>query len=366
MTVSVPDYFKGFGIDSKENWNKPKLVSYKRKEINPTDVVLENICCGLCGTDIHVAQESWRALRRKDLVVGHEIIGKVIAVGDQVKDIKVGQRVGIGAASGSCASCTRCQNDNEQYCLKGVPTYNGIDVHSNDYITQGGYSSHSIANEQFVFPIPDSLESEIAAPLMCAGLTVYSPLVRNIGHVKNPVVAIVGIGGLGHLALQFAKALGAEVYAFSRSSSKKKEATGFGADGFIATAEEENWSEKYHDKFDLILNCASSVEGFALDQYLKTLKVEGRFVSVGLPPIKDKFEVSPFTFISNGGSFGSSLLGSKKEALDMLKLAAEKGVKPKIEKISISEEGCNTALTRCEEGDVRYRFVFTDFDKAFA
>lgn len=366
MTVSVPDNFKGFAVDGQANWNKPKLVSYPRKEIKPTDVVLENICCGLCGTDIHATQENWGPVKRKDLVVGHEIIGKVIAVGDDVKDIKVGQRVGVGAASNSCCACSRCDNDNEQYCGKGVPTYNGVDNFADGYVTQGGYSSHSIANEKFVFPIPDALESEEAAPLMCAGLTVYSPLVRNIGHLKNPTVAVVGIGGLGHLALQFAKALGAEVYAFSRSSSKKKEAGTFGVDGFVATAEESDWSDKYHDRFDLILNCASRVDGFVLDQYLNTLKVDGRFVSVGLPPAKDKFEVTPFSFLSNGGSFGSSLLGSKTEALDMLKLAAEKGVKPMIEKIPISEEGCNTALSRCDNGDVRYRFVFTDYDKAFA
>ncbi|PSK74818.1 hypothetical protein CJJ07_005410 [Candidozyma auris] len=366
MTVSVPEEFKGFAVSGNAEWNKPKLVSYKHKEIKPTDVVLENICCGLCGTDIHAAQENWGKVKRKDLVVGHEIIGKVIAVGEDVKTIKVGQRVGIGAASSSCCACTRCDNDNEQYCKKGVPTYNGVDHFSNGYVTQGGYSSHSIANEMFVFPIPDALESEDAAPLMCAGLTVYSPLVRNIRHLKNPVVAIVGIGGLGHLALQFAKALGAEVYAFSRGSSKKKEAASFGADGFVATAEESDWSDKYHDKFDLILNCASRVEGFVLDQYLNILKVDGRFVSVGLPPVKDKFELSPFTFLSNGGSFGSSLLGSKSEALEMLNLAAEKGIKPMIEKIPISEEGCNEALTRCDSGDVRYRFVFTDYAKAFA
>lgn len=363
---SVPDTFKGFAVDTKENWNKPKLVSYQRKKINPTDVVLKNICCGLCGTDIHTTQENWGPMKRPDTVVGHEIIGNVIAVGDKVKDIKVGDRVGVGAASGSCCACSRCEHDNEQYCKDGVSTYNDIDVFADGYVTQGGYSSHTIANEKFVFPIPDALDSVSAAPLMCAGLTVYSPIVRNIRHLKNPVVAIIGIGGLGHLALQFAKALGAEVYAFSRSSAKKEEALSLGADGFIATQEEKDWAEKFHDKFDLILNCASRVEGFSLDQYLSTLTVEGRFVSVGLPPVSDKFELNPFSFLSSGGSFGSSLLGSKKEVMDMLALAAEKGIKPMVEEIPISEENCEVALTRCNDGDVRYRFVFTNYDKAFA
>lgn len=366
MTVTVPEQFKGFAVSSKENWNKPKLVLYARKEIRPTDVVLENICCGLCGTDLHTLQENWGPMKRKDCVVGHEIVGKVIAVGDEVQSIKVGDRVGVGAASLSCRECLRCTGNNEQYCAHGVGTYNAVDGFSNGYVTQGGYSSHSIANEQFCFPIPDALESLAAAPLMCAGLTVYSPLVRNIGHIKNPTVAVIGIGGLGHLALQFAKALGAEVYAFSRSSSKKAEAAKFGASGFIATQEDKDWANTYFDKFDLILNCASNVDGFVLDQYLKTLKVDGRFVSVGLPPMSEKFEVSPFSFIRNGGSFGSSLLGSKQEALEMLQLAADKGVRPMVEEVPISEAGCAEALTRCEDGDIRYRFVFTKYDEAFA
>ncbi|KAM9904916.1 hypothetical protein OXX69_007386 [Metschnikowia pulcherrima] len=366
MTVSVPDTFKGFAVSASDKWNQPKLVSFERKKILPTDVVIKNICCGLCGTDIHTVQENWGPLKRKDAVVGHEIIGNVIAVGDDVKTIKIGDRVGIGAASTSCGDCSRCKNDNEQYCPKGVSTYNAVDSFADDYVTQGGYASHSIANEQFCFPIPDKLDSAVAAPLMCAGLTVYSPLVRNIGKREKPVVGIIGIGGLGHLALQFAKALGAEVYAFSRGSSKKKEALSFGADGFIATQEDEGWEKKYFDKFDLILNCASGVDDFSLDKYLSTLVVDGRFVSAGLPPSGDTFAVHPFTFVRNATSFGSSLLGSKAEALEMLELAAEKGIKPMIEEVPISEQSCGEALTRCNDGDVRYRFVFTDYDKAFA
>ncbi|GEQ72230.1 hypothetical protein JCM33374_g5917 [Metschnikowia sp. JCM 33374] len=365
MTSVIPDTFKGFAISSPENWNKPKLVSFKPKRLSPTDVVMKNICCGLCGTDVHISRGNWGPLKRNDLVVGHEIIGHVIAIGDQVKSIKVGDRVGVGAATSACNECSRCQSDNEQYCPKGVETYNSVDIYADDYVTQGGYSSHSIANEQFCFPIPEKMESTVAAPLMCAGLTVYSPLVRNIGHLDKPVVGIIGIGGLGHLALQFAKALGAEVYAFSRSSAKKDEAISFGADGFIATQEVENWEKQYHNKFDMILNCASGVD-FSLDKYLSTLVVSGKFVSVGLPPADDTFAVHPFTFVRNATSFGSSYLGSKIEAIEMLQLAVENGIKPMIEEVPINEESCSQALTRCEDGDVRYRFVFTNFDDAFA
>ncbi|CUM62623.1 uncharacterized protein PRCAT00000177001 [Priceomyces carsonii] len=367
MTVSkVPQKFQGFAVEDSKQWSSAKLVSYDRKKINPTDVVIQNIACGLCGTDIHVLQENWSKKLRKDTVVGHEIIGHVIAVGDDVTQVKVGQRVGIGAGCSSCRSCNRCSHDNEQYCSKEVGTYNSVDTFSDDYVTQGGYSSHSIANEQFVFPIPDGLDTSVAAPLMCAGLTVYSPLVRNIGrHAEGKTVGIIGIGGLGHLAIQFARALGAEVYAFSRTSSKKKEAIQMGAHGFVATNEESDWVSKYVDKFDFILNCASRADGFTLSNYLSILKVDLKFISVGLPPVSETFEVSPFTFLKNGGSFGSSLLGSKAEALEMLELAAAKGVKPWVEEVPISEQGVKNALERCNKGDVRYRFVFTQFDKAF-
>lgn len=341
------------------------MASYDHKKINANDVVVKNICCGLCGSDLHTLRGNWGPFNRKDLVVGHEIIGHVIAVGDQVEQFKVGDRVGIGAKSSACGECNRCKTDNEQYCTQGVGTYNTPDSKADGYVSQGGYSSHSIAHEQFVFAIPDQLESVHAAPLMCAGLTVFSPLKRNIGHREKPVVGIIGIGGLGHLAIQFAKALGAEVYAFSRSYAKEKEAKLFGAHGFIATLEDKDWAKRYNDKFDFILNCASDVDGFVLDQYLSVLTVDGRFCSVGLPPVGKKFEVTPFTFLRSATSFGASLLGSKVEAIEMLKLAADKGIKPMIEEVPIDEASCGKALERCEDGDVRYRFVFTEFDKAF-
>ncbi|ODV81913.1 GroES-like protein [Suhomyces tanzawaensis NRRL Y-17324] len=366
MSVSaVPQYFKGFAVSSSENWNKPKLVEYERKQIQPHDVVIKNVACGLCGSDLHTLREQWMPMQRKELVVGHEIVGHVMAVGDKVTQFKVGQRVGVGAASASCKDCVRCKNNNEHYCKKQVLTYNSHDEKTG-YVTQGGYSSHSIADEDFVFPIPDKMDFTVAGPLMCAGLTVFSPLIRNLGEdATGKTVGIIGIGGLGHLAIQFANALGAKVVTFSRSSSKKEQALSMGADSFVATGEEEGWNTKYEDSFDLMLNCASGVDGLNLSDYLDVLKVDANFVSVGLPPAKDSFQLSPISFLGNGGSFGSSFLGSKKEAMKMLEIAAEKGVKPWIEEIDISEENCHEALTRCHNGDVRYRFVFTGFDKAF-
>ncbi|CAK9440096.1 uncharacterized protein LODBEIA_P41960 [Lodderomyces beijingensis] len=367
MPEAVPDQFQGFAVDKKENWNRPKLTSYDRKPINAHDVVLKNETCGLCYSDIHTVQANWSPIARDNLVVGHEIVGKVIAVGDKVTEFKIGDRVGIGAASSSCRECNRCKSDNEQYCKTQAATYNSKDVRSDGYVTQGGYSSHSIADELFCFKIPDDLPSKYASPLMCAGITVFSPLIRNLGgaDAKGKNVGIIGIGGLGHLALQFANAMGANVVAFSRSSSKKQQALELGAHEFIATGEDKDWAEKYDDYFDLILNCASGVDGLNLEEYLSVLKVDKKFVSVGLPPVEEKFEVSPFTFLKQGASFGSSLLGSKAEVQQMLDIAAKHNVKPMIEEIPISEENCAKALDRCEAGDVRYRFVFTDFDKAF-
>lgn len=363
--MSVPTEFQGFAVDKGENWNKPKLVSYEHKKILPTDVVVKNICCGLCGSDIHTIQEQWGKMKRNDLVVGHEIVGHVVQVGEAVTEFKIGQRVGIGPLSASCGDCKRCKSDNEQYCSQAVPVYNGKDGFADNYITQGGYASHLIAKEQFVFPIPEALDSVSAAPLMCAGMTVYSPLKRCLAGKKNPVVGIIGIGGLGHLALQFAKAMGAEVYAFSRGYSKKEEALGYGVEGFVATGEEKDWDQKLNDKFDLILNCASQVEGMTLQKYLNCLTVQGQFINVGLPPVGKNFEISAFSFLSNGSTFGTSLLASKSEVIEMLEVAVEKGVRPKVEEIPISEAAAGKALERCEQGDVRYRFVFTEFDKAF-
>lgn len=368
MTLeSVPSTFKGFGVDKKENWNKPKLVEYSPKQINPHDVVLKNEACGLCYSDIHTLQSNWGPYRRNDLVVGHEIIGTVIAVGDAVSEFKIGQRVGIGAGNSACRECNRCTHNNEQYCKQMCGTYNNPDPRSNGYVTQGGYSSHAIADEQFVFAIPENLSSVHAAPLMCAGITVFSPLVRNLGQdARGKTVGIIGIGGLGHLAVQFANALGARVVAFSRTSNKKEQAHVLGAHEFVATAEDSTWTTKYDDKFDFILNCASGVDGLNLSDYLGVLKVEAKFISVGLPPATEQFGVSPFTFLKNGVAFGSSLLGSKAEVVQMLELAAAHDIKPWIEEVPLTEENCGKALDRCHKGDVRYRFVFTEFDKAFA
>ena len=229
-------------------------------------------------------------------------------------------------------------------------------------VSQGGYSSHVRTHEHWVFPIPDALASNTVAPMLCAGLTAYSPLVRN-GAGPGKKVGIVGLGGIGHFGIMFAKALGAETWAISRSRAKEADARKLGADGYIATAE-EGWEKEHLFSFDLIINCANSSEGFDLAKYLSMMDVHGRWVSVGLPEEEGQV-IKAQSLIANGVLIGASHLGSRREMLDMLQLAADKGLKGWVEEIPISEEGLKEAMLRMKKGDVHYRFTLTGYEKVF-
>lgn len=229
-------------------------------------------------------------------------------------------------------------------------------------VSQGGYSSHVRTHEHWVFPIPEKLESNLAAPMLCAGLTAFSPLVRN-GAGPGKKVGIVGIGGIGHFGIMFAKALGAETWAISRSRAKEADARKIGADGFIATGE-EGWEKGHQYSFDVIINCANSSKGFDLAKYLSLMDVHGRWISVGLPEEEGQ-EIKAQNLISNGVLIGASHLGSRKEMLQMLQLAADKGLKSWVQEIPIGEAGLKEAMERMTKGDVRYRFTLTGYDKAF-
>lgn len=230
-------------------------------------------------------------------------------------------------------------------------------------MSQGGYASHMRANEYFVFPIPEGVSSIDAASMMCAGLTVYSPLVR-AGTGPGKKVAIIGIGGLGHYALLFAKALGAEVYAISSSPSKEAESKKLGADHFISLST-ENWIKDYPMTFDFILNCSSQTHRMDLAGMLSTLKPNCLFNNVGLPeePLP---ELRAQAFVSNGSRIGTSHIGCRTEALAMLKLANDMKIKPWVETIQIGEAGCKKAVEKINTNDVRYRVILTGFDSAFA
>lgn len=370
--VDYPREFKGFAITDSKNWDQPKLTSYEPKKFGEHDIDIEVECCGICASELFSLKNEWSnaplaclssSYGPKSQVVGHEVIGKVVAVGDKVSLCKLGERVGLGAQAFSCMACPRCSSNNEQYCLKSVGTY--CSRYSDGYVSQGGYASHVRAHEQFCFPIPDDIPSEFVAPLMCGGLTVYSPIKRNIEGVQGARVGIIGIGGLGHMAIMIAKALGAHVTAFSRSSKKKEDALKMGADSFVATGEEQDWNAKLADSFHVVLNCASSTTALDLDAFISVLKVNCQLVSVGLPEKGERYDLSPFTFIKSGCSVGVSKLGSRQEAIELLELASTHGFKPWVETIDVSEAGVHEGLTRLDQGDVRYRFTLVGFHKFF-
>ncbi|ODQ78821.1 hypothetical protein BABINDRAFT_162502 [Babjeviella inositovora NRRL Y-12698] len=366
---NYPAEFQGFAVEDVAQWDHPKLTSYPPKAFQDNDIDIEIECCGVCGSDVHTVRGSWRPLASR-VVVGHEIIGKVIKVGSKVTHHKLGDRVGVGAQAKSCLDCVRCNTDNEQYCKTAVFTYNS--TYPDGYISQGGYASHVRLHEHYAFPIPDGIKSEHAGPLMCGGLTVYSPLKRFLDTAratnadKDVTVGVVGIGGLGSMAVQLAKALGyTKVYAISRGTSKKEDALKMGADSFIATGTEKNWQGSYSDTFDLILNCASSIADLDLSAFLSVMKVGGSFTSVGLGPADQSFSVSPQTFYKNSSNMGSSLLGSRLECIEMLDLAVKHNIIPWVEEVPISESGVHEVLTKCENGDARYRYCLTNFHEAF-
>lgn len=299
------------------------------------------------------------------ICVGHEVVGHAVKVGSAVKDVKVGDRVGVGAQVWACLKCPQCKSDNENYCPHMVDTYGAPypkEVDPDETISQGGYSSHIRAHEYFVFPIPDAIPSHLAAPMLCAGLTVWSPLKR-AGVGKGQKVAIVGLGGLGHFAVMWANALGAEVTVISHSPSKKDDALKLGAKHFVVSTE-DGWEKPLAFTFDFILNAADMTHQFDLTKYLSLGKVNTTFHQVGLPdealpPIKSQM------FMSNGSSIGASHIGNRPECLEMLKLAADKQLFPMVETLSISEAGCKEAVSRVADNKIKYRFTLTDYDKAF-
>ncbi|KUI68019.1 NADP-dependent alcohol dehydrogenase 6 [Cytospora mali] len=350
----------GFQVDSPDTWTDFHKRVHKLKPQGDYDVDIQILACGVCGSDVHTLCGGWGD-QHYPLVVGHEIIGLVTRTGPKVTLHKIGDRVGVGASSWACLECRQCKRDNEQYCPHQLDTY-GAEWPGTGYVTKGGYSSHVRIHEHYCFPVPAALPTNVAAPMMCAGLTVYSPLKRN-GCGPNRKVGVVGVGGLGHLAVMFAKAMGAEVWAFMLDHSLDADARELGAEGVIVMSE-EGVMEEHKRTFDLILNSASSAVNCA--PYLPLLDVNGRWIAVSMPAKNDKgTEVSTWTQIENGCLIGASHLGSRKEALEMLQLAADKGVRTWIEEIDISKEGLKTAIERCRRSDVRYRFCLTGFDKEF-
>ncbi|RUS47885.1 NAD(P)-dependent alcohol dehydrogenase [Cohnella sp. AR92] len=322
-------------------------TTIERRELRPDDILIAIKFSGICHSDIHSAYDEWGG-GIFPMVPGHEIAGVVEAVGSAVTKFAIGNRVGVGCFVDSCGECEYCLKGEEQYCTRGViNTYNSLDYDGKP--TYGGYSQRIVVRESFVVRIPDSLDLDVASPLLCAGITTYSPLKHwNAGPGKK--VAILGMGGLGHLAIQYAHAMGAEVTVLSRSPNKEEEARRFGADHYFATSDPEMFS-KLANRFDLILNTVSAT--LDVDAYLSLLRIDGTLVNVGAPPEPSQFQV--FSLIMGRRSLAGSLVGGIRETQEMLDFSAEHGIVPQIEVIRADQLG--EAYERVLRSDVRYRFV---------
>jgi len=287
------------------------------------------------------------------MITGHEVVGKVTAVGPKVTEFKVGDRAGVGAQVWSCMKCNRCKNDNENYCKQQVDTYNAKYPHTGD-IAHGGYSSGIRAHEQFVFRVPDGIEDKYVAPMFCGGLTVYSPLKR-FGAGPGKKVGVIGLGGLGHFAVMWAsKIFESEVTVFSSSDKKREDAMKMGAKHYVDYVNNKDWLKEAGEDFDLILSTRDVAEGFPITDFLSILNVGARFQTVGLPD--DPFPaVAGFAFAPNAGALSGSHIGSKAECQEMLEHAARLGLKTWIQEYPMKD--ASKAVHAVKENTVRYRAV---------
>jgi uncharacterized zinc-type alcohol dehydrogenase-like protein len=329
---------------------KSPLVPFQfdRRDLRPDDVQVEILYCGVCHSDLHQARDEWGG-SIYPMVPGHEIVGKVTRVGANVENFKAGDLAGVGVMIDSCRTCKNCKADLEQYCEQGMTgTYNGLE-RDGQTIAQGGYSSQIVTDQKFVLHISDKLDLKAVAPLLCAGITTYSPL-RYANVTKGTKVGIIGLGGLGHMGLKFAHSFGAEVTLISSSPSKEKDAKRLGASRFLLSSDEAQM-KKSHGYFDVLLNTVSANHDY--EPYLNLLGLNGTMLIVGLPsqpPI-----LSPFSLLSNRRSITGSMIGGIKETQEMLDYCAEKNIVSEVEVIPIQE--INNAYERMLKNDVRYRFV---------
>lgn len=322
--------------------------SFERRQPGPHDVAIDIKYCGICHSDIHQARDEWGG-SIFPMVPGHEIAGVVKSVGHAVKKYKVGDHVGVGCMVDSCRTCSYCGEGLEQYCEQGsTVTYNGLE-RDGKTPTYGGYSNHIVVDESFVLKIPQNLPLDKAAPLLCAGITLYSPLKHwNCGPGKK--VAIVGLGGLGHMGVKLACAMGAEVTVLSQTLKKKDDGIRMGAKHFYATSDSSTF-KKLQKSFDLIINTVSA--DLDLSAYLSLLKINGQMVLVGVP--EKSMPIHPFPLIMGRRSLAGSLIGGIKETQDMLDFCGKHNIACDIETITVDK--INEAYERVLRSDVRYRFV---------
>ncbi|MCW2544832.1 MAG: NAD(P)-dependent alcohol dehydrogenase [Frankiales bacterium] len=322
-------------------------IEIERREVGPDDVLIDIRFAGICHSDIHTVRGDWGP-QSYPLAPGHEIVGVVAEVGADVTQLQVGDRVGVGCFVSSCRECTNCRNGDEQYCrVAGVPTYGSVD--RDGTITQGGYSTHVVVDGRFVLSVPESMDLAATAPLLCAGITTYSPL-RHWKAGAGRRVAVVGLGGLGHMAVKIAHAMGAEVTVLSQSLKKREDGLRLGADDYYATSDPDTFAQ-LKESFDLIINTVSAP--IDVDAYLGLLAVNGTLVNVGAPP--EPMSLDVFSLIGGRRSYAGSMIGGIAETQEMLDFCAEHGLAADIELITADQ--INEAYERVLASDVRYRFV---------
>jgi len=325
-----------------------EAYNFERRAVGPDDVQIDILFCGVCHSDLHQVKNEWGG-SQYPMVPGHEIVGKVLSVGSNVTKFKVGDLAGVGVMVDSCKTCKTCAQNLEQYCEEGfVGTYNNKERNS-DNTTMGGYSTKIVVDEYYTFKISPTLPLAAVAPLLCAGITTYSPLVY-AGVKKGMKVAVVGLGGLGHMGVKFAVSFGAEVTVISTSPSKEADAKKLGATHFLVSTDKEAMS-KYNSYFDVILDAISANHDYTT--YLNLLGIDGKLMVVGLPIESPK--VQPFSLVTNRRSVIGSCIGGMKETQEMLDYCAEHNIVSEIEVIPMQK--INEAYDRMLKGDVKYRFV---------
>lgn len=336
------------GYAAQDNKSPLAPWNFERREVGPHDVQFDIQYCGVCHSDLHQIKDDWFP-GIFPMVPGHEIVGRVVKVGDHVKKFKVGDIAGTGCMVDSCRECENCKKDLEQYCLKGnSQTYNGLEQDGKTP-TYGGYSNTIVVHEDFVLHISDKLNLAAVAPLLCAGITTYSPL-RHWKVGKGHKLAVLGLGGLGHMAVKFGVSFGAEVTVLSTSPFKEQDARKLGAHNFVVTTDEAQLAAA-RNSFDFILDTVSAEHD--LNLYLSLLKTDGTHICVGVP--SQPAPVAAFSLLGGRKSLAGSGIGGIAETQEMLDYCAEHGIVSEIEMIDI--KNIQDAYDRMLKGDVRYRFV---------
>lgn len=323
--------------------------SFERREPLPNDIQIEILYCGVCHSDLHIARNEWGGRTKYPCVPGHEIVGRVVKAGKDVRKFREGDLAAVGCMVNSCRRCLSCRENLEQFCENGVTlTYNNPDPHTGGH-TYGGYSKSIVVDQDFVLHISDELDLAATAPLLCAGITTYSPL-RFQKIRPGHKIGIVGLGGLGHMAVKFGRAFGAHVALFTTSPGKAKDAVRLGADEVILSKDEAAM-ESHKRSFDFILDTASAQHD--VNAYLELLKRDGTFTLVGIPP--EAMAVKAFNLIAPRRQLGGSLIGGIAETQEMLDFCARHRITSEIELIKIDQ--INEAYERMLRSDVKYRFV---------